>query len=241
MSDLTPTACPAHQIVSPIFVPNVVTTRQLALDPNYVPNVCRISSSVTSRHLVLETTCVSNAVVPTSVTISQGNCVTIRHFVLHPIFIPFVSSVVPMFVHVTLFNLLSLVNPLDIEILPPCVGLDVLCVLVVVFSFSFAFVLAFVIARLAFALAFVLLAFAFARAWLAFAFVVRARPSTCLIAFAGVRQVRTMSSFLGTSDLGCPSPTNPSASCVFLRVNSTFSISFTICVHSVVPAVLITR
>ena len=98
-----------------------------------------------------------------------------------------------------------------------CVRGEVCCLhfLAVVFTLSSDLVLAF-------ALAFVLLSFPLARAGLAFAFVVRARPATCLGCFASIRfsfdspspcarKLHTMSSFLGTFDLGCPSPTNPSA------------------------------
>ena len=74
-------------------------------------------------------------------------------------------------------------------------------------------------------------------------FVVRARPSTCLAVlqvfvffFSTVSpcdcQFHTMNSFLGTFDLGCPSPTNPSVQAVcFFVLGQRFRSFFANFVH----------
>ena len=101
--------------------------------------------------------------------------------------------------------------------------------LAVVFTLSSDLVLAFALDRLAFALVFVLVSFHLARAGLAFAFAVRARPATCLVVLQIIRfsfdspspyarKLHTMNSFLGTFDLGCPSPTTAQAACFIMLI-----------------------
>ena len=56
------------------------------------------------------------------------------------------------------------------------------------------------------------------------------------------RQFHTVNSFLGTFDLGCPSPTDPSVPAAwFFELIQRFSITSTKFVHSVVQAVLINK
>ena len=90
--------------LNPICVPKIVTTGHLVLDPVRGPNSVVptfVQNSLTTRRPVLDP---PNSVVPTFVTICQLNLVTVRHLVLHPIFLPFVPTVVPIFVTFICFH-----------------------------------------------------------------------------------------------------------------------------------------